>query len=83
MLTVGPSTYKIPGSRDVPMNFNVKLLENSPNNKNTIFRSKAVGEPPLMLALSAFLALKNATNNANLKAPAIPENILMSIEKNK
>ena len=49
--THGPSTYKIPGSRDVPPVFNARILQNSPNREDTIFRSKAVGEPPLMLAL--------------------------------
>ena len=48
--TVGPSTYKIPGSRDVPAIFNVKMLDNAPSREATIFRSKAVGEPPLLLA---------------------------------
>ena len=54
LLTLGPSTYKIPGSRDVPPEFNIKLLENAPNEEKTIFRSKAVGEPPLLLAISHF-----------------------------
>ncbi len=79
--TIGPSTYKIPGSRDVPPTFNVALLEKAPNAEETIFRSKAVGEPPLMLAISVFLAIRDAIasktgGNPLLKTPATPENIL-------
>ncbi|MCW5772018.1 MAG: xanthine dehydrogenase molybdopterin binding subunit, partial [Rhodospirillaceae bacterium] len=58
--TIGPSTYKIPGSRDVPPVFNVHILDDAPNPAETIFRSKAVGEPPLMLAISAWLAIRDA-----------------------
>ena len=86
LLTLGPSTYKIPGSRDVPPEFNIKLLENTPNEEKTIFRSKAVGEPPLLLSISHFLALKNAismaseTSNADLlNAPATPSKILAAV----
>src|SRR3546814_6383574 len=50
--THAPSTYKIPACGDRPRVFNVKLLEYSPNREETIYRSKAVGEPPLMLAIS-------------------------------
>jgi len=82
LTTHSPSTYKIPVSKDIPEKFFVKIYKKGKNTENVVNKSKAVGEPPLMLALSAFLALKNATNNANLKAPAIPENILMSLEKN-
>ncbi len=79
--TIGPSTYKIPGSRDVPPTFNVSLLEKAPNAEETIFRSKAVGEPPLMLAISVYLAIRDAIasktgRNPILKTPATPENIL-------
>jgi xanthine dehydrogenase large subunit len=82
--TIGPSTYKIPGSRDVPPEFNVSLLNNASNIEETIFRSKAVGEPPLMLAISVYLALKDAIGsnkdrNFDLKTPATPENILSSL----
>ncbi len=87
LMTIGPSTYKIPGSRDVPQILNVKLLENTPNIRNTIFRSKAVGEPPLMLSISCWLALKDAISNfrgggkVNLNVPATPENILNAINE--
>ncbi|WP_421852721.1 xanthine dehydrogenase molybdopterin binding subunit [Oricola sp.] len=84
--TVGPSTYKIPGSRDVPREFNVAILENAPNAEETVFRSKAVGEPPLMLAVSVWLAIRDAIASCgrpglspDLRAPATPENILAAI----
>jgi xanthine dehydrogenase large subunit len=77
--TVGPSTYKIPGSRDVPPVFNVKLLEGAPARSDTIFRSKAVGEPPLLLAISVWNALKDAIGTAALDAPATPERVLMAL----
>ncbi len=65
--THGPSTYKIPGSRDVPPVFNARLLADAPNREATVFRSKAVGEPPLMLALSVWLAIRDAV--ASLAPP--------------
>jgi xanthine dehydrogenase large subunit len=84
--TVGPSTYKIPGSRDVPPVFNVRLLENAPSREATIFRSKAVGEPPLLLATAVWTALKDAIAAAagkprpvRLDAPATPERVLAAI----
>ena len=84
--TVGPSTYKIPGSRDVPPVFNVRLLENAPSREATIFRSKAVGEPPLLLATAVWTALKDAVAAAagnkspvRLDAPATPERVLAAI----
>jgi len=83
LLTTGPSTYKLPGSRDIPPIFNVKLLEKAHNDENTIFRSKAVGEPPLLLAISHFLALKEAIKASSdgskpelLNSPATPTEIL-------
>ena len=83
LLTTGPSTYKLPGSRDIPKVFNVRLLENADNEEKTIFRSKAVGEPPLLLAISHFLALKEAikassdmSNPQLLNSPATPAEIL-------
>ncbi|MBK20052.1 MAG: xanthine dehydrogenase molybdopterin binding subunit [Rhodospirillaceae bacterium] len=84
--THGPSTYKIPGSRDVPPEFNVHILEDAPNREPTIFRSKAIGEPPLMLALSVWLALRDAVASVgghghlpNLDAPATAEAVLMAV----
>ncbi len=86
--TAGPSTYKIPGSRDVPPVFNVKLLDNAPSREATIFRSKAVGEPPLMLATAVWTALKDAVGAVGnrrtpvrLDAPATPERVLAAVEQ--
>ena len=86
LLTYGPSTYKIPGSRDVPPEFNVQILEDAPNREPTIFRSKAVGEPPLMLSISVWLAIRDAVAAAGgqaaalrLGAPATPEAVLAAI----
>ncbi|MBO6782729.1 MAG: xanthine dehydrogenase molybdopterin binding subunit [Alphaproteobacteria bacterium] len=87
LMTHGPSTYKIPGSRDVPPEFNVHILENAPNPMPTVFRSKAVGEPPLMLAISVWLAIRDAVSRigghrhlVQLDAPATPEAILMAVD---
>jgi xanthine dehydrogenase large subunit len=87
LMTHGPSTYKIPGSRDVPPIFNVHILEDAPNREPTIFRSKAVGEPPLMLAISVWLAIRDAVSRIvdyrlmpRLDAPATPEAILMAVD---
>jgi len=82
--THSPSTYKIPTSNDLPEIFNVKIFEKGINKENVVNKSKAVGEPPLMLALSVFMALKDAIKNQNaepknLLAPATPENILLNI----
>ncbi|WP_306120208.1 MULTISPECIES: xanthine dehydrogenase molybdopterin binding subunit [unclassified Roseitalea] len=85
--TIGPSTYKIPGSRDVPPAFNVSILDGAPNAEETVFRSKAVGEPPLMLAVSVWLALRDAVASCGrpglsprLRAPATPEAVLAAID---
>jgi xanthine dehydrogenase large subunit len=86
--THGPSTYKIPGSRDVPRIFNARILSDAPNREATIFRSKAVGEPPLMLAISVWLAIRDAISSLvdyrrapALDAPATPERVLAAIEE--
>ena len=84
--THAPSTYKIPTSRDIPNEFNVKLFE-SENLEDTVYKSKAVGEPPLMLAPSVFFAIKDAIRSLadnkiiNLNAPATPERILKSVQE--
>lgn len=62
-LTTGPRTYKIPGIADIPLEFNVHLLRNAPN-EHAICCSKGVGEPPLILAASVFYAIKDAISNA-------------------
>jgi xanthine dehydrogenase large subunit len=73
LATHAPSTYKIPTAGDVPTRWRVALLADSPNRSPTIHRSKAVGEPPLMLGLAAYHALRDAV--ASL-APATPEAVL-------
>ena len=84
--THSPSTYKIPTSGEAPFKLNVEIYNRGFNKEDVINRSKAVGEPPFMLAISSFIAIKNAVYNANenkdssmLIAPATPENILNSI----
>ncbi|MBR0660071.1 xanthine dehydrogenase molybdopterin binding subunit [Neoroseomonas oryzicola] len=77
--TLGPSTYKIPGSRDVPPAFNVRLLQDAPARQDTIFRSKAVGEPPLMLATAVWNAILDATGLDRIDLPATPDRILTAL----
>ena len=86
LLTHGPSTYKIPVASDVPEHFKVSLFDGR-NVKPTPHRSKAVGEPPLMLGLSAYFALRDAVSASadhqvalQMDAPATPERILMACE---
>ena len=81
--TLGPSTYKIPGSRDVPPIFNVRMLEGAPARVPTIFRSKAVGEPPLMLATAVWNALKDAIGTDRLDLPATPERVLAALSSSR
>ena len=83
-ITHGPSTYKIPAVGDVPLEFNVKLLEKAPR-PGVVFGSKAVGEPPFMLAISVVNALKHAITSIGSKPPALrlpatPEAILRAVE---
>ncbi|MXP65903.1 xanthine dehydrogenase molybdopterin binding subunit [Roseomonas sp. M0104] len=79
--TLGPSTYKIPGSREMPPVFNLRLLADAPARANTIFRSKAVGEPPLLLATCVWNALRDATGAARLDLPATPERVLAAFRR--
>lgn len=88
--THAPSTYKIPLASDRPRKFNVRLAEWSVNKEETIRRSKAVGEPPFMLALSVLEALSMAVASVadykvcpRLDTPATPERILMAVERLK
>ncbi len=81
--THAPSTYKIPACSDRPEVFNVALYD-AANRADTIYRSKAVGEPPLMLGISAFLALSDAVAACGpgypaLDAPATPERLLAAV----
>ena len=84
--THAPSTYKIPACGDRPKIFNVELLAGASNREETIYRSKAVGEPPLMLAISVLHALSDAVASVagyqicpRLDPPATPERILKAI----
>src|SRR6202167_3530200 len=84
--THAPSTYKIPTARDWPAQATVRMFEGVPNREETIHRSKAVGEPPLMLAMSAFHAIRDAIASCgptdsplDLAAPATPEAVLRAI----
>ncbi len=60
LISDGPATYKIPTFGDLPPRFNVALLEGHPNSMASLYRSKAVGEPPFMLAISVWSALRDA-----------------------
>ena len=88
LLTTGASTYKIPAIGDTPEHFEVKIKPNISNHENTIHKSKAVGEPPLMLAISTWLAIKNAIYNADnsnktgLNAPASFEEVFFNLNNN-
>ena len=86
--THAPSTYKIPATGDIPDHFKVELWP-EPNGEDNIFGSKAVGEPPFMLAVSVYEALKEAIaatgpapktgTSVRLSAPATPENVLSAL----
>ena len=87
LLTDGPATYKIPAVSDTPPVFNTRLLDGAENSEETVFRSKAVGEPPLMLAISAWCAIRDAVAAAGdygtfpeLHAPATPEETLRAVD---
>jgi xanthine dehydrogenase large subunit len=85
LMTHAPSTYKIPGISDCPEDFRVKLFDNG-NVEDSIHRSKAVGEPPLLLPFSVFFAIRDAISavgghrvNPPLNAPATSEEILRAV----
>ena len=85
LVTHSPSTYKIPAVNDMPEKFNIKIFKNI-NKENVVNKSKTTGEPPLMLGMSVFFAIKDAIASVgnykivpNLNAPATPEAILLSI----
>lgn len=85
LTTHAPSTYKIPTCSDLAPDFRVELLQNAANREDTIYRSKAVGEPPLMLAISVFHAIRDAIATdsmplPDLQAPATPEAVLNAIQ---
>ena len=83
LLTAAPATYKIPCASDMPAEFNVALWDGE-NLEKTIYRSKAVGEPPFVLGMSVFMALseavKAAGGNPNFDAPATAERLLMALQ---
>ncbi|MEN7341391.1 MAG: xanthine dehydrogenase molybdopterin binding subunit [Pseudomonadota bacterium] len=87
--THAPATYKIPACSDVPTDFRVNIMQSQENREETIHRSKAVGEPPLMLGISVFHAIKDAVNQAcdgkqpRLDAPATPEAVLTAIKQGR
>ncbi len=90
LTTHAPSTYKIPACSDRPLDMRVRIWERGANAEDTIHRSKAVGEPPLMLGISVLMALSDAISQAAgtdaypaLDAPATPERILMAVERLK
>jgi len=86
--THAPSTYKIPLASDRPKIFNVTLADWPEAHEPTVHRSKAVGEPPFMLAMSVLHALSDAVASVadhkicpRLDAPATPERVLMAVER--
>jgi len=86
LTTHAPSTYKIPTANDSPPDFRVALFE-QPNRSDSIHRSKAVGEPPLLLPFAVLLAIKDAVAAAGpagcdpqLRAPATAEAVLMAVD---
>ncbi len=85
LMTHAPSTYKIPAVNDCPVNFTTRLFKNA-NHEDTILRSKAVGEPPLLLGFSVLFAIRDAIASLaeykispDLDAPATPERILNAV----
>ncbi len=85
LTTHAPSTYKIPTANDCPADFRVRLFENA-NAEDSIHRSKAVGEPPLLLPFSVFYAIRDAVSAVGghrvdppLSAPATSESILRAV----
>jgi len=87
--THAPSTYKIPSCGDVPAAFNVDFFDDAEDADGAVHKSKAVGEPPLMLGIAVFQALQDAVCAAcpgaapRLDAPATPERVLMAIEEHR
>ena len=87
LLSNNPATYKIPAINDAPEDFRVALVPDAPNREHTIYNSKAVGEPPFMLGISVWAALKDAIASVNdyktnpvLDTPATPERVLFAVE---
>ncbi|MCY1407594.1 putative xanthine dehydrogenase subunit D [compost metagenome] len=90
LMTNGPASYKIPAIADMPIDLRVKLVENRKNPEQTVFHSKAVGEPPFMLGIAAWCAIKDAVASLadykaqpQIDAPATPERVLWGVEQMK
>ncbi|GHE82935.1 xanthine dehydrogenase molybdopterin binding subunit [Thalassotalea profundi] len=90
LLSNNPATYKIPAINDAPADFRVALVTDAPNREHTIYNSKAVGEPPFMLGMSVWSALKDAISSISdykqspvLDTPATPERVLWAVESMK
>ncbi|MGH8435027.1 MAG: xanthine dehydrogenase molybdopterin binding subunit [Pseudomonas sp.] len=90
LMTNGPASYKIPAVADMPLDLRVKLVENRKNPEDTVFHSKAVGEPPFMLGIAAWCAIKDAVASLAdyraqpaIDAPATPERVLWGVEQMK
>ena len=90
LMTNGPASYKIPAVADMPLDLRVKLVENRKNPEDTVFHSKAVGEPPFMLGISVWCALQDAVASVGgyrqhplLDAPATPERVFWGAEKQR
>ena len=88
LITNGPAGYKIPAVADMPLDLRVKLVENRKNPEDTVFHSKAVGEPPFMLGIAAWCAIKDAVasladykHQPKIDAPATPERVLWGCEQ--
>lgn len=90
LMTNGPASYKIPAVADMPLDLRVKLVENRKNPEDTVFHSKAVGEPPFMLGISVWCAIKDAVASLadyqaqpRIDAPATPERVLWGVQQMK
>lgn len=88
LMTSGPASYKVPAVADMPLDLRVKLVENRKNPEDTVFHSKAVGEPPFMLGISVWCAIKDAVASLadykvqpKIDAPATPERVLWGVEQ--
>ena len=88
LMTSGPASYKVPAIADMPIDFRTNLVESRKNPEDTVYHSKAVGEPPFMLGIAAWCAIKDAIASVadykyqpEVDAPATPERVLMGIQK--
>ncbi|MFT4924517.1 MAG: xanthine dehydrogenase large subunit [Phenylobacterium sp.] len=88
LLSNSAATYKIPAISDAPAHFKVDILPDDPNREHTVYQSKAVGEPPFMLGISVWSALRDAIASVadykvspQLDTPATPERVLWAVEQ--